>query len=172
MALLRRTAFILFTTTGNQIYRIFHDSGVHEMANHIWNVEVLYHIRRSLVIWSIWWHSDYNLQSTDRVGGPFRFLWPYSLYRQPFSMCGGILFHLDDFIAINRWRTFKWYDCGFVNFRDCINTSTVHRTVTDLRVICNQICVYVTALLQLGILIFFSLKRNSNVRKRGILFGL
>jgi len=135
MVLLRRTEFILFTTTGNQIYRIFHDSGVHEMANHIWNVEVVYHIRRSLV-------------------------GPYSLYLRPFSMCGGILFHLDHSIAINRWRTFKWYDCGFVNFRDSINTSTVHRTVTNLRIICNQICVYVTALLQLGILIFFSLKRN------------
>jgi hypothetical protein len=82
-------------------------------------------------------------------------------------MCGGILFHLDHFIAINRWHTFKWYDCGFVNFRDSINSSTVHRTVTDLRIICNQICVFVTALLQLGILIFFSLKRNWSVRKEG-----
>jgi len=116
--------------------------------------------------------------------GAIQISWTYSLYLQPikisvtlftipaaiFYVWRHFFFHSGHFIAINRWRTFKWYYRVFVNFRDSINTSTVHRTVTDLWIICSQICVYVTALLQLGISIFFSLKRNWSMRKEGFFF--
>jgi hypothetical protein len=117
------------------------------MANHIWSVEVHYHIHRSLVICSISLGTGCNLQSSDRVGRRIRLLCPYSVYPQPLSLAGDILCHLCDFAAIHRRLAFRWYRHRPVNL-ETVKPLGPFIARWLLRIVCKLVCKYVPALLQ------------------------